>query len=121
MDQVTPLNRWVEIGRLEDIPKRGARVVKTDAGCVAVFRTFEDAVYALEDRCPHKNGPLSDGIVHGDAVTCPLHNWVISFETGQAQGADEGSVRTFPVKVENGALFLDTGRVLRSASVLSAA
>src|SRR3990170_3710833 len=98
---------WVDVGALTDIPLRGARVVKTAAGCVAVFRTAENEAHALEDRCPHKGGPLSQGIVHGTSVTCPLHNWVISLETGKALGADEGEVRTIPIKVEAGRLLLD--------------
>lgn len=100
------LNEWIEIGALEDIPRQGARVVKTGEGCIAVFRTAEDAVFALDDRCPHKGGPLSQGIVHGNSVTCPLHNWVISLETGMAQGADEGQTAATPAKVENGRIFL---------------
>ena len=98
---------WTDIGALEDIPREGARVVKTPAGCIAVFRTADDRVFAIDDRCPHKEGPLSQGIVHGSAVTCPLHNWVISLETGEAQGADEGRVRTFPLTVDGGRILLD--------------
>ena len=84
---------WVEIGTITDIPLRGARCVKTPMGKIAVFRTAENEVFAIEDHCPHKGGPLSQGIVHGASVTCPLYNWVISLETGKAQGADEGAVR----------------------------
>ncbi len=98
---------WIDIGTLEDIPVRGARVVKTARGCVAVFRTADDEVFALDDRCPHKGGPLSQGIVHGHSVTCPLHNWVIGLATGEAQGADKGSVKTVPLKREGGRLLLD--------------
>lgn len=98
---------WVDVGVLTDIPLRGARVVKTAAGCVAVFRTAENEAHALEDRCPHKGGPLSQGIVHGTSVTCPLHNWVISLKTGEAQGADKGAVNTVPLRIENGRLLLD--------------
>ena len=98
---------WAKIGKLDDIPLRGGRVVKTAAGCVALFRTATDQVYAIDDRCPHKGGPLSQGIVHGEAVTCPLHNMVISLETGEAQGADSGSVKTYAVKIENGDILLD--------------
>ena len=81
---------WIDIGTLEDIPVRGARVVKTAKGCIAVFRTADDEVFALNDRCPHKGGPLSQGIVHGHSVTCPLHNWVIALDSGEAQGTDKG-------------------------------
>jgi len=98
---------WIDIGKLDDIPVRGARVVKTAKGCVAVFRTAENEVYAIDDRCPHKGGPLSQGIVHGRSVTCPLHNWVIDLTTGMAQGADVGSVKTVPLKTEAGRLLLE--------------
>ena len=95
---------WVDIGDISDIPLRGARCVKTPGGKIAVFRTADNDVYAIEDHCPHKGGPLSQGIVHGASVTCPLHNWVISLETGRAQGADEGAVRTIPVRNVDGKL-----------------
>ena len=103
---------FVDIGALDDIPRQGARVIRTAQGCVAVFRTADDRVFALDDRCPHKGGPLSEGIVHGDRVTCPLHNWVFDMNSGAAQGADEGAVRTWPVRVEQ-------GRVLISAELVS--
>ena len=99
--------RLVDIGALDDIPVRGARVVKASGLCVAVFRTAADEAFAIEDRCPHKGGPLSQGIVHGKAVTCPLHNWVISLESGKAQGADVGEARTIPLVIEKGRLLLD--------------
>ena len=98
---------WVDIGAIADIPLRGARVVKSAAGCIAVFRTAADEAFAIDDTCPHKGGPLSQGIVHDRAVTCPLHNWVIALETGAAKGADKGQVRTYPLKVENGRILLD--------------
>ncbi|MEQ8328067.1 MAG: nitrite reductase small subunit NirD [Parvibaculum sp.] len=101
------MTNWVEIGRLSDIPKRGARCVSTPMGRVAVFRTAADEIYAIEDRCPHKGGPLSQGIVHGSAVTCPLHNWVLSLETGTALGADEGEVRRFDIRLEGEMILLD--------------
>jgi nitrite reductase (NADH) small subunit len=100
------MDEWIEIGRLEDIPRRGARCVKTPSGRIAVFRTVDDRIYALEDRCPHKGGPLSQGIVHGTQVTCPLHNYVISLETGLAQAPDEGTVRTIPLSVLDGRIFM---------------
>jgi nitrite reductase (NADH) small subunit len=104
--------RWIDIGPLEAIPIQGARVVKSAAGCIAVFRTSANDVFALDDRCPHKGGPLSQGIVHGKAVTCPLHNWVIDLETGEAQGADEGRVKTIPLRIEAGRILLDTSALL---------
>lgn len=99
---------WIDIGALEDIAPRGARVVKTALGCVAVFRTGGDEVFALDNACPHKGGPLAEGIVHGNKVTCPLHNWVFSLETGEAQGADAGRVATYPARIDEGRILLET-------------
>ncbi len=107
---------WIDIGALTDIPAQGARVVKTAQGCVAVFRTAEDQVFAIDDNCPHKGGPLSEGIVHGNSVTCPLHAWVFSLETGMAQGADEGSVNSYPARVEAGRILLDASRLARRSA-----
>ncbi|WP_119259204.1 nitrite reductase small subunit NirD [Shinella zoogloeoides] len=97
---------WYAIGNIADIPLRGARCVKTPQGKIAVVRTAENEVFAIEDHCPHKGGPLSQGIVHAKAVTCPLHNWVISLETGKALGADEGAVKTIALKNDGGELFI---------------
>lgn len=107
------MSNWIDIGSLGDIPVRGARVVKTVLGCVAVFRTAEDEVFAIDDSCPHKGGPLSEGIVHGKAVTCPLHNWVFSLETGMAQGMDEGGVASYPARIEAGRILLDASLMLK--------
>lgn len=98
---------WIDIGAIADIPLRGARVVKAPNGCVAVFRTDVDEVFATLDRCPHKGGPLSEGIVHGRSVTCPIHSMVFSLETGLAQGADEGAVTTIAAMVQGGRVLLD--------------
>ena len=102
---------WIDVGAATDIPLRGSRLVKTPAGDIALFKASDGGIFALRDRCPHKGGPLSQGIVHGRAVTCPLHNWVISLETGEAQGADKGCAHRIPVRV-------DAGRVLMSAQAL---
>jgi nitrite reductase (NADH) small subunit len=98
---------WIDVGHIDDIPLRGARLVKTGQGCVALFRTGPDEVFAVSDTCPHKGGPLSEGIVHGQQITCPLHNWVFSLETGEAQGADKGQISTYPLRLEAGRLLLD--------------
>jgi nitrite reductase (NADH) small subunit len=108
--------KWIAIGSLDDIPQRGARCVGTPEGKVAVFRTAEDRVFALRDHCPHKGGPLSQGIVHGASVTCPLHNWVISLETGKALGADEGKVETILVRVDDGRLFVALDAIAAKAA-----
>lgn len=105
---------WIDIGALAAIPQRGARTVPVAGGEeIAIFRTGDDQVFALVNRCPHKHGPLSQGIVHGHAVACPLHNWRISLATGEALGEDKGCVPTIPAKV-------DAGRVLVSRTALIA-
>lgn len=99
-------DNWMRIGKIDDIPRLGARCVKHGELTIAVFRTHDDQVYALEDRCPHRNGPLSQGIVHDGCVTCPLHNWVISLETGKATGADEGATTSYPVRIDGTTVLL---------------
>ena len=101
-----PIADWIAIGSASAVPPLGSRRVVTPAGAVAIFRTADDSYFAISDNCPHRGGPLSEGIVHGSAVTCPLHNWVIDLSTGKALGADEGCVRTYPLKVEAGTLYL---------------
>ncbi len=98
--------QWLDIGTLQDIPIRGARRVKLQHRTIAVFRTATDEVFAVEDKCPHSGGPLSQGIVHDDCVTCPLHNWVISLRDGCAQGEDSGCTQRFPVRLCNQRLHL---------------
>ena len=96
------MSNWIEVGTVVDIPKLGSRVLQTPVGDVAIFRTADDSIFALRDQCPHKGGPLSQGIVHGDTVTCPLHNWKISLVSGEAQGPDEGCTGRYAVKVDDG-------------------
>ena len=98
--------QWIEVGVLSDIPKDGARVVKTPLGDIAVFRNMQDEVFALRDKCPHKGGPLSQGIIFGRTVACPLHNWNIALETGVAVAPDEGCAASFPVRLEGEKVFL---------------
>lgn len=97
---------WSKVALLEEIPVLGSRVVVTDKGEVALFRTAGDMVFALHDRCPHKGGPLSQGIVHGRKVTCPLHGWNINLEDGHAVAPDVGCTHQYPVKVEQGMIYL---------------
>ena len=97
---IVKTNDWIDVGTIEDIPRQGARVVRTAQGDIAVFRTAEDEVFALRDKCPHKGGPLSQGIVHGKRVACPLHDWKIHLDTGLAVAPDEGCAARFPVRVE---------------------
>ena len=102
---------WVLVGTIEDIPPRGARVVSIGSETVAVFRTSGDEVFALSDACPHRGGPLSQGIVHGHCVTCPLHDWVIDLRSGAATGPDEGATGSFAVSVESGRVYVNVEAV----------
>jgi nitrite reductase (NADH) small subunit len=97
---------WIPAGRLEDIPRQGARVVAAPGGDIALFRTVDDEVFALRDRCPHKGGPLSQGIVHGRKVACPLHDWKIALDTGLAVAPDEGCAARHPVELRAGVVWL---------------
>jgi nitrite reductase (NADH) small subunit len=102
------MNEWKAICRVEDIPVLGSRRVARPQGmAIAVFRNDQDQVFALLDRCPHKGGPLSQGIVFGTSVACPLHNWTIGLDTGCARAPDEGSTPRFAVKVVDGVVHLD--------------
>ena len=97
---------WVEIGSISDIPLRGARQVRYGQSYIAIFRNAQNKISALEDKCPHSGCPISNGIVHDNSVTCPIHNWVISLETGEALGADEGQTATFPVQMNGDKILL---------------
>jgi len=101
------MSDWTEVGKIDDIPVLGARIVKRDSGDIALFRTEKDEVYALDNKCPHAGGPLSEGIVHGCRITCPLHNWVMELDTGKAVAPDEGQAVTYPVKVEDGIISVE--------------
>lgn len=99
---------FTDVGSVDDVPLQGARRVETKQGPIGIFKTQDGEIFALHDECPHKKGPLSEGIVHGKAVACPLHNWSISLESGEAMGADAGGGCTpkIPVIIENGRILL---------------
>ena len=103
------MSKWIEVVELNKIPVLGSRLIKTKAMDIAVFRGSDDQVFAIRDQCPHKQGPLSQGIMHGHTVTCPLHNWKIDLTTGAALAPDEGCSNVFPVKVEDGKVYLNLG------------
>lgn len=97
---------WMQIGKLDDIPRQGSRIVNTAQGEIALFRSVDDQVFALNNRCPHKGGPLAQGMVHGKRVTCPLHSWVIELESGEAVAPDVGCAHRHAIKVEGDKVFL---------------
>lgn len=98
---------WHPVCAVDEIPLLGARVVRAGGIEIAVFRTTDDHIFALHDRCPHKAGPLSQGIVHGRQVTCPLHSWKIGLDDGQAAAPDVGCAKSYPVRVEDGRVFVE--------------
>jgi len=115
------MSNWTSICRVDDIPSLGARrVTRAQGVAVAVFRNSEDKVFALLDRCPHKGGPLSQGIVFGESVACPLHNWTIGLPDGCAKAPDEGCTPKFSVKVDNGTVYLDSAELATLAIDLPA-
>ena len=108
--------QWKPVCAVADIPVLGARVVnRAHADDVAIFRNSEDKVFALLDKCPYKGGPLSQGIVFGERVACPLHNWHIELPTGCAVTPDEGCTQKFSVKVEEGKVWLDLNELMAEA------
>jgi nitrite reductase (NADH) small subunit len=107
---------WIDLGELCALPERGARCVRVAGTMIAVFRTSTGEVFALRDQCPHRGGPLSQGIVHGTRVTCPLHDWIIDLKTGHATGPDEGATQTFNVRVVDGRVALELPAELLAAA-----
>ncbi len=110
---ISPLNRlpevmsqWIEVCNIDAIPRLGARVLKTTQGDIAVFRTADDEIFALRDKCPHRGGPLSQGIVYGRKVACPLHGWNIELDCGKAVAPDEGCAISYAVKVEGDTVYV---------------
>ncbi len=100
------MSQFIDIGAVEDIPQRGARLVKSPLGEIAVFRTAKDEIFAVDEWLPGKAGPLSNGIQHDTRVTDPMRNWVFDLATGEAQGADEGRVRVWETRVEEGRILI---------------
>ncbi|HCR1755022.1 nitrite reductase small subunit NirD [Pseudomonas aeruginosa] len=97
---------WLDICALDEINPLGSRVVAGPKGDIAIFRAADDQVFALDDRCPHKGGPLSQGLIYGKRVACPLHNWQIELESGEAVAPDQGCAHRHPVRVANGRVLL---------------
>jgi nitrite reductase (NADH) small subunit len=106
VSDTTTEKKWIRVADLEDIPVLGARVVQARQETIALFRNSENEVFAVEDRCPHKGGPLSQGIVHGKTVTCPLHAWNIDLQQGCALEPDVGCVKTYELKMEGSVIWL---------------
>jgi len=109
------LNDWMAIVAVQELPELGARVFQTPVGPIAIFRVESDQIFAVLDRCPHKGGPLSQGIVHGKSVTCPLHAWNIQLDDGCAQAPDDGCVKTFTTDIQEGIVCFKRSELLSHA------
>ena len=107
MPDIPSTQIWQKVTSLDEIPVLGARVIQAHVGPIAIFRNSENEIFAVLDKCPHKGGPLSQGIIHGKSVTCPLHSWNIDLSTGCAVAPDEGCTKSFKVKVESGIVWLN--------------
>ena len=101
------MTKWIEVGKIEDIPVLGARVVEHGEKRIAVFRNKTDEIFAINDECPHRQGQLSQGIVHDKTVTCPLHNWKIDLQSGEAKAPDEGCTGHYKVMLEDNNIFIE--------------
>jgi nitrite reductase (NADH) small subunit len=110
------MSEWIEVGRVEDVPLRGSRVIATEQGDIAVFKTADGRIFALWDKCPHKGGPLSQGIVHETSVTCPLHNWVVGLETGEVKGPDQGCARKVAVQLDGNIILIAASALRRQVA-----
>ena len=110
------MTNWIDVGCVDDVPRRGSRVIAAPAGDIALFKAADGRIFALWDKCPHMGGPLSQGIVHGHFVTCPLHNWVIGLETGGAKGPDQGCARKVALKVEGARILIEAASLARQAA-----
>ncbi|MBI2884727.1 MAG: nitrite reductase small subunit NirD [Candidatus Omnitrophica bacterium] len=97
---------WRLVTECGTIPVREGRRVICGKEEVALFNLGADAYLAVENRCPHRQGPLADGIVAGTSVYCPLHSWRINLETGCAISGGEGCVKRYPVKIADGKIYL---------------
>jgi nitrite reductase (NADH) small subunit len=107
MSNISATQIWEKVTTIDEIPVLGSRIIQAPIGQIALFRNSEDEIFAVLDKCPHKGGPLSQGIVHGKTVTCPLHSWNIDLSTGCAVAPDEGCAKSFEVKVESGVVWLN--------------
>ena len=100
------MSNWTRVCALDEIAPQGSRVVASSQGAIAIFLTADDRVFGLHDKCPHKGGPLSQGLVHGETVTCAMHGWKIGLKDGEAAAPDKGCAKTFAVKLEAGEVWL---------------
>lgn len=100
------MDTWYKITSINEIPKMGSRVVQINETEIAIFKTNKNEIFALNNQCPHQQGKLSEGLIHGDVVTCPLHNTDISLENGKALGENYGCTNKYETKIDNDFVYL---------------
>ncbi|WP_430602251.1 nitrite reductase [NAD(P)H], small subunit [Enterococcus sp. DIV0724b] len=94
------------VGQLAELAPRMGKEIIVGEQKIAVFRLSDDRVKAIENICPHKQGPLAEGTVSGEYVFCPLHDYKINLNDGQVQEPDEGCVRAYETIVENDLVYV---------------
>lgn len=97
---------WIKIVETENVPSMGSRKVVIGETEIVIFKTKDDSIFAVNNECPHKQGKLSEGLVHDKSVTCPLHNWDIDLETGIAKDEGDACTRKYDTKIEEGFIYL---------------
>ena len=106
MSKMSNIKKWYRITEIENIPFMGSRKVEISEIEIAIFKTRDGSIFAINNICPHKKGKLSDGLVHDKQVTCPLHNWEIDLSSGKALGNDSGCTGIYETKIEDGIVYL---------------
>jgi len=100
------MSNWIKIIEIEDVPLMGSRKVVVGDDEIVIFKTKDGSIFAVNNVCPHKQGKLSEGLVHGHMVTCPLHNWDIDLETGIVKDEDNSCTKKYETKIEEGVIYL---------------
>ncbi|WP_121627157.1 nitrite reductase small subunit NirD [Poseidonibacter antarcticus] len=101
------MSKWIKITQTENIPEMGSRVIQYGELEIAVFKTRDGSIFAINNQCPHKQGKLSEGLVHDHVVTCPMHNWDIDLKSGKALGNDNGCTNTYESKIEDDIFYIN--------------
>ncbi|MCM3714684.1 nitrite reductase small subunit NirD [Alkalihalobacillus oceani] len=89
----------VKVARLDELSIGLGKKVEIAGEEIALFKQEDQGVHAIQNRCPHKGGPLSEGIVSGEHVFCPLHDWKVNVRDGIVQAPDEGCVKRYEVDI----------------------
>ncbi len=100
------MSNWIKIIQVEDVPVMGSRKVVVGDDEIVIFKTRDESIFAVNNVCPHKQGKLSEGLVHDHMVTCPMHNWDIDLETGVVKDEDNSCTKKYETKVEEGVIYL---------------